>query len=203
MSKNVLKDKKGKGFTLIEVLVTVSLISLLSFMLYSSLVNGLKIWKKSQQLVVEEDVAIFFDKISRGLQNTFNHSELKFRGNAQMISFPSLLNMLTDKKSSLGEGKYVQQMGQVKYYFDKETGAIFEQKANYGQALNNVFSNPRKIVGGITSFQILYYYLDGDKEVEGNKIEEQIPNAVKVEVLFQEGLRSKILNKWINIPVGN
>lgn len=194
---------KGKtALTLVEVLITTSLISLLSYVLYSSLVNGTKVWKKSQELVVEEDVLIFLDKISRDLQNVFILSDMAFSGSSQDVSFPAIIKLLADAQSDLTEGEYVPQMGRVRYYFDKDSHAIYSQQACYGQALSQTFSDPRKLVASVTDFRIKYYFTEGGKEVESDTIDDSIPSAINVQIECEYGGTSKILSRWIGIPVG-
>ena len=64
--------------TLVEMLIVVGLVSFVMVAIYTSFANGLKVWKRSQQLVIEEDVAIFFDKFSQHFYNPFPHSQTKF-----------------------------------------------------------------------------------------------------------------------------
>ncbi len=191
------------GLTLIEVLITVSLISLLSLVLYTSLVNGMKVWKKSQELVAEEDIVIFFDKIGADLRNVVSYEGLSCLGTETSFAFPALVSVLADPNSGFRQDEYVDQIGTVKYFFDKETGSLYREVANYSLALKGDFLSKRKIAGNITDFRLQYFSIEKNKEVKSKEIEEIIPYAVKIEVQFTDGKQPKVLNKYISIPLGH
>src|SRR3989338_2632588 len=66
-----------KSFTLIEMLLVTSLMAMIGLAVYHSLVNGMKIWDASTRYTAEEDVALFFDKISQDIRSATNYSLIK------------------------------------------------------------------------------------------------------------------------------
>ncbi|HSV43921.1 MAG TPA: hypothetical protein VLJ10_05135, partial [Candidatus Bathyarchaeia archaeon] len=76
------------SFTLIELLLVASLLSLISVSLYQALSNGLRVWQYTRRLSVEEDVMIFLDKLSADLRNSFDYSLFFFDEGKNYVSFP-------------------------------------------------------------------------------------------------------------------
>ena len=74
-----------EGLTLIEILLVLSLVSIISIALYKALRNGLQVWERSRYLVVEEDIAIFFDKITQDIKNSYFIQRLDLKGRKRIF----------------------------------------------------------------------------------------------------------------------
>ena len=68
------KQSLGGGFTLVEMLLAASLVALVSIAAYQSMLNGYRIWQRSQRSGVEEDISLALDKISQDIRNVFSFS---------------------------------------------------------------------------------------------------------------------------------
>ena len=146
------------GFTLVEVLLVVSLIAVIGAALYHTLSNGLKIWDRSQRFVIEEDILIFLDKIGQDVRNIFTYSQIGFEGKESYFAFPTTVRILADSKSDFTKGEYINQIGRVKYYFDKRKNRIGRKQANYSQALEGIFKENKVLCNSVTSLEFRYYY---------------------------------------------
>ncbi len=185
---------KQKAFTLIEALLVVSLISLIGLALFHTFSDGMKVWDKSKRLSLEEDIAIFWDKIGYDLQNSFAYSQLPFHGEETRLHFATRVNLLSNDNN-----QSIQQIGQVEYVFDPARQAVYRRQANYGQALKNNFSTERLLVRQVHSLRFLYYYKEGTDFVFRNKIENTIPRAVSVELEYTDSWGQRSLKKLINL----
>jgi len=192
----------NKGLTLIEMLIVCALVSMLGLVLYTSLVNGMKIWQRSQKLVVEEDVVIFFDKISRDMRNSFFHSEISVQGDADSFYFPTIVRVLADPKMELAQGEFCHQIGAVHYYFDSFEKKIYRRQGSYGQATQGKLGSSQALVDSVEDVSFEYLYFSEDKEVLSRAIHGFIPDAVKIEVEFSGTNDSHTLTKFIDIPIG-
>lgn len=192
---------RSQGMTLVEILLVVVLSSMLSIAAYNLLLSGLRIWERAQRLVVEEDVVIFFDKITKDLQNTFYYSRIIATGNEQRFAFPSRVTTLADKKRGLSQGAYVEQIGQVEYYFDGATQSLYRRQANYAQALNGDFGEARVLVHGVDRLKFRYIYLTEDGEIFSDEVLDLLPSSVDVEIFLNKKSEEKLLKKLINIPL--
>ncbi|VAX35344.1 hypothetical protein MNBD_UNCLBAC01-27 [hydrothermal vent metagenome] len=186
-----------------EVLIVTSLIAMVSATVYSMVTMGVKVWRRNQQLVIEEDVAIFFDKLSRDLRNTFVYSHFSFEGGEQKISFPTMVHTLVDRRSGGNPNEYHDQMGLVKYSYDGLTNILYRQQANYSQALNKRFVQKQSIVQGIEKVRFRYFYLTENREIFSSTVRETYPSIIEVEVEFEDQKGRRKMNKLIKIEVEN
>jgi prepilin-type N-terminal cleavage/methylation domain-containing protein len=196
--------KKKNAMTLIETLIVVSLVGLLGLAIYQSLANGIRIWDRSREIVTEEDVIVFFDKINTDLRNAFFYSKIRFEGGEYRFTFPTLVYTPQDTRiSDRSEDEYVDQIGKVEYYYDFNEDAVFRRQANYSQALNEQFGEPRKMVGSIGRIKFNYYYLTGDGEIYSTEVYDTIPEGIEIEIEFEDNSGKRIMRKFLDIPVGS
>lgn len=195
-----LFNKKAMTFT--EALLVISLMSILTIAVFKSIINGLKIWEVSRQMVIEEDISLSLERVGQELRNTFQFSQIAFEGKGDEIRFASLVRVPTDPY--LGRpNEYVQQIGRVEYYFNRDKKALFRRQANYGLALKEKYFPERVVAEALDSVRFFYYYADE----EGALIEAEegrgFPAGVKVEVGFKDNRgRSKRLIKFVYLPLG-
>ncbi len=188
--------------TLAEVLLVVSLMSLLTIVVFKSIINGLKIWEVSRQMVVEEDIALSLEKIGQELRNTFYFSQISFEGKAEDLRFAAVVKVPADPY--LGRGnEYVKQIGQVEYYFDPLKKSLYRRQANYGLALKNKYFPERVVAEAIASVRFSYFYADEEGALIETEKGDHFPAGVKVEVGFKDNRgRAKRLAKFVYLPLG-
>ncbi len=186
--------------TFIEIMIVVSLISIISVALYHGLSNGLRVWEQSKRLIVEEDIALFFEKISQDLRNSLSYSKINFESDFYSFSFPTVVRTLvtTSKQDEL-----VEQIGKVQYAFDPSSKNLVRKQADYGQALSGDYDPPQVLVAHIDSIKFGFIYLTDKEQVYSEKILETIPSAVEVEVKFTENKQKRSFKRVIEVPIGN
>ncbi|OGX54722.1 MAG: hypothetical protein A2306_11275 [Omnitrophica WOR_2 bacterium RIFOXYB2_FULL_38_16] len=200
MSIKRLENKSA--MTLIEILIVTSLIAVISVAIYSCLSSGIRVWQESNRLVVEEDIAMFFDKISKDLRNVYSYSRIKPQGDVFRFSFPAIVYTKADKGSGHPEGSYVDQLGKVEYYFDPISDSIYRRQANYSQAVSEQYSRESKIVGSVERLKFTYFVLTPEGEITKNEILDYIPSAIEVLVVFKDSRGERSMRKFIDIPIG-
>ena len=153
--------------------------------------------------MIDEDVAIFLDRLSRDLRNALPYSQLTFSGQPERIAFPSLVRAPMDAAISAGRVDYVTQIGMLEYSYDPITRRVLLRQANYGQALKEAYSVPRVLLTAIAGMTLTYWYAGPDGRLapqpEG---EDALPAGVTVELGFDEpggGIRT--MRRLIHIPV--
>lgn len=191
---------QSAGMTFMEIMLVVSLIGMVSIALYQAFANGMKVWEKSREMVVEEDIIIFFDKFAQDLRNTFVFSTLPFEGDSQRFSFPSLVRAADMKKFSAVK-QFKEQMGRVEYYYDPQADSLNRKVANYSQALNRSFEEPQMLVAPIERIQFRYYYLTDDGELFSEQVLEVIPSGVEVVVIFSDQKGTRQVQRYFAIPL--
>lgn len=188
--------------TLVEILLVTSLISGMSIAIYQSLNNGLKVWQKTKQMVVEEDVVIFLDKISYELRNTFLFSRFGHYGDEHQFAFPTIVRMLQSVDGDNSNQIYTDQIGQVEYFFDPLAKILYKRKANYALAVENLFFEDEVVLRNVENLKFTYIYFTEHEEVVSDVTYDQFPAGVNIQITVTQDSGAKSLEKYISIPVG-
>ena len=191
-----------KGFTLVEVLLVSTLAAGISLAVFLCLSNGLKLWDRSRILAVEEDAAIFFDRFSSEMRNSFPFSTLRFQGELSDVAFPTIVFGPADRAGSRASEGYVDGFGRVRYVFDASSGALLRRQANYSQALLEVWGNPQTVVKGLKRARFRYCSA-GTQECRLSQDESlPFPAGIEVELALMSGTDEKVMKRFVAIPAG-
>ena len=196
------KKRNLCGFTLVEILLTVTLFSMCSLAIYKVFSSGIKLWARAQHFALEEDMSIFLDKFSEDLRNSFYYTGIHFNGTESRLSIPTFVVTPADERSLQAEDGPITQIGAVKYYLDFETHSIHRAQANYAQALGGHFSDDKVLVRSVNSLRFVYY-MPGARGVEPySKANEVIPTAIYVEIKYSDERSEHVLGRIISVPAG-
>ncbi|MBF0479844.1 MAG: prepilin-type N-terminal cleavage/methylation domain-containing protein [Candidatus Omnitrophica bacterium] len=195
----MMKKRHCKGMTLVEILITVGLFAAVSLAIYRSLDGGIRVWKKSQELVCEEGIALFFERLTADIRNAREYSLIMPEGGETKFAFST--TVVTAQDQILASRENIRQIGKVEYYFDITAHTIYRRQANYGQAVNKKFQDPMSIVNGLDSLHFKYFYLSEGKETQTQQVSSVLPYALEAEVKFTDRYGPRSLKKLILIPV--
>lgn len=93
------------GFTFVEVLIAVTIFSILSLAVFSTFSSGMRMWRRVQDTAsTQRKVIMEFERFSQDLRMMLNFSDIGFKGEVEKIIFPVL-----------SEGK----IAQVTYWLDE------------------------------------------------------------------------------------
>ena len=187
---------------MVETILVMGLLAAVSIAIFATLANGLKIWKRGYQSVLEEDLLIFFDKMSHDVRNAVDFTQLPLAGKADSFTFATIIRTPADAKLGL-ENEYVEQIGKVEYYFDTAQKGIFRRQANYSLALENKYGQGRLLVSDVRSVKFQYYYQKAKQFQLLPETTAQLPSAVRVTVNFGSSHHPQSMVKFIPIPVGS
>ena len=196
LKKTPRNDMRRNSYTLIEMLLVASILSTISLAVFHALSSGLNIWERSRKFVVEEDIAIFFDKIGEDLRNSFSYSKMPFAGKETLLRFPTHIKISRAQDEEILEG-----MGEVEYYFDPDKKSLTRRQLSYGQALRGDAGKERLVLSAAL-VHFAYYFLEGNEAVLKEEIGTTMPRAVAVEVDFIDGRQKRTFRKLINLPRG-
>jgi prepilin-type N-terminal cleavage/methylation domain-containing protein len=191
-----------RGFTFVEIMLVTAIFAALSAAIFTCLSNGIKLWDRGRQLMVQEDSIIFFDRFSSDLRNTFNYSKFSFVGGEQSLTFPTIVWTPADRVSVRSSEGLVDQMGRVRYTYDPERSAVVRSQANYSQALQEEWGPDEIVVPAVKSVRFYYFYT-ASKDPSMNVAEgDDIPSGVEVELVISSGKEEKVFKRYIAIPTG-
>ena len=188
-----------QGFTLMEMLIVTVLAAVVSLAIYSTLSQGIKIWQRLSRSLPDEDTGIFSERFVRDLNNTINFSQIKFTGNKTEFSFAGLVT-----GQSLQPG-LKRNVGEVKYSFDKDKGAVMRVQRDYSQVYTDKQVPQQVVLGGVKSLNFQYYFYDKLEEAyvwQPDWVEEGLPKAVKVELQLDYGDQIRQFERTVSVPVG-
>ena len=193
-----------RGFTLIEILLVTALMASLSLAVFLCLSSGLKLWQRTQQALVQEDVAIFFDKFSGDLRNAFPFSTLAIEGREYSFAFPTIVWMRADRASARAAEEFADQFGRVRYQFDPAQGAVTRQQANYSQGTRKIWSDdaPQILLRGALEVRFKYFYSGSKGDNFSTEAKGGLPSGVEIEVRFKDGQEERTFQRFFPVPLG-
>jgi len=191
------KKKPQAGFTLIEILISLSILSVIGLVIFSAFNNSIKIWQRLNGVVPEEDIAIFFAKITLDLENSFNIGDIEPEWGRDRIGFATLVRSVDGK--DIREG-----IGRVEYFFDEASRQLYKRQYTYSGIYQDKVDFTRNILGGIRSADFKYYSLNKEtgKYEWSDSTKTKTPLAVKINIDSGNGFISDSWEKLIAIPAG-
>lgn len=196
-----------KGFTFVELLLVTAMLSVIGLAIYSTFSSGINFWLRLSQEKNDEDVIIFFEKISSDLRNSFRYRDIDFKGSGDEVSFP----VIAEFETKHGKRKGV---GRVDYVFDRRGESIKVKQSNYSEVYLGRPHYERELVNNIRSLNFKYYYYNPEEEKYfwtgswqsrddasfGVVAEKKIPLAVRIEVEVKDENRSRIFQRTVFMP---
>ena len=202
------KVPSKRGFTLIELVLVTAILAVIGMAVYGTFSNGLNIWEKVTEDSVEEDIYLFFEKISVDLRNSFKLTGLRFKGGKTKVSFPSMIKYK-------GEDGLENTIGEVTYYIDRKKKALMRREANYSEIYRKKPGSVRMLSENISSLQFKYYVYEEkykkyawvtdwqlSDEYFGEVVEETLPLVVKIEIGIPGEKGEQKFVKTVQLPMG-
>ena len=185
------------GFTLIELLLVTVILSIVGLAVYSAFSSGVRVWRRIVKNIPQEDISIFFERISRDLRNSFQYAGVEFYGAKEKIGFPTLV---ISQKPEVPKHEF----GYVTYSLDSSHDSINRTQADYSQLYRDVVPQARTLVDNIEHLTFQYYSYDSDEEKYYWKSvweeKENLPVAVKIELGFYDGENKTDYSRTVYIP---
>ena len=109
----------NKGFTLIEILLVVSLLMVMGASVTTSFLHGIRVYQRLNYVHQEEELAFLMERVTHDLKNAVNYSSIPFSGSEQSISFATLIQELLHQSSPMGFWPV-----QVEYRYDPNSEEV-------------------------------------------------------------------------------
>ncbi len=194
----VMRKKKNKtGMTLVELLITLTILSVISLAVYASLNSGLKIWKRVNQPMAHEDLDIFFDRFGHDLRNCARFTGISFTGTEERVEFPTIL-----PSPRLG-GDVI---GRVSYAYDPQAKALTRVQQDFSQIHSGEESSKTQSIPDLGLVKFRYYVYDKEtKEYSWREdfLEGDFPSAVRIELELGDGPQAQSFTRTVSIPISS
>jgi prepilin-type N-terminal cleavage/methylation domain-containing protein len=143
---------RRRGLTLMEVMVTVSLVALIGMTVFSTLNNGLKLWQVVNVVSPDGDVAIFFEKVTQEFENVFVLDRASFQGDNATVTFPTSLKGL--RRSGTWS------MGAIRYAFDQRAQVLTRTELTISDIFQDRVPSCAVVFDHVDQAVFSYYYFD-------------------------------------------
>ncbi|MBN1586611.1 MAG: prepilin-type N-terminal cleavage/methylation domain-containing protein [Candidatus Omnitrophica bacterium] len=144
-----------RGFTLLELLITTSLVSLVGLAIANTFSRGLQVWDKVNALGgVEREAGFVLDEFARELRSSFVLDGVEFEGDRESVSFPTLV-----KARHKEHGDFVG-AGRVGYFYDSARKTLSRSAETYAQVLSGSEARAEPLLNHVRSVDLSYYYFD-------------------------------------------
>lgn len=195
---------RRRAFTFIEIMLVTAIFATISLAVFTCLSNGIKLWEKGRQLVIEEDASIFLDRFASDLRNSFPYSKISFSGQELRLEFPTIVWTPADRVSVRADEGLVDQIGRVKYSFEAERASLVRYQANYSQALSNKWGEEEVVVPVVKEFRLHYFYGSSKDPHIIAEPTDGFPSGVEVylSVAGADGKSEKVFKRYVLIPAG-
>jgi len=172
----------NKGFTFLELLIAVTIFSIVAVAVYSSFNVGIHAWRKTEgSYKVKQEARHAFDIMGRDLRCAIDFIRKNpdgsvinsFEGSSAKVSFW--------RASKDGVIK-------ITYLFDKEAKALYYISQTYKEASGGENGNKSPLAYGISDLKLKYAYRDGENIIwqdDWESKESDIPKGVKASIYYE------------------
>lgn len=188
---------KKRAFTFIELVIAITIFSIIAVSVYSVMRAGLRLWLKTNPLIqANQSYRFFFDTISKDLKNAVAYYANTDKENANFTGGPNKLSFMTLIETSAGEGtaSYLEP-AKVTYYFDPAAKTVKRSVATRLEGFDETAVKGVDILNDVASdkFGFQYCYKDAFGASEdtysyewsdtwSEELKLKIPRGVKVRV---------------------
>jgi|GEM_PF-1302833 len=148
--------RSRKGFSLIELLVAMTIVSFLGGAIFVTLAQGIRIWQAAVRESKQGVQEFFFEEIKSELRNSFFYGKSAFNGQNQMLEFHALVSDLRGKGSQTHTLKVP---AQIRYRFQPEKKLIQKEITFYEKMLNkrSALYKTKPALEGVATMSVEYY----------------------------------------------
>lgn len=177
--------RRHAGFTLVELLVTVTLVGMVGATVVAAVSGCLRVYERiSAQGRQEEWIRVAFDQLRRDLRSARRFAPVPFDGAYDEVSFPAIVPV------DLRDGRTIDAIGRTGYYFNSMRGTLCRSQQPH-QLLRRVGMKDRCQVVLSDVKRVRFSFYQPVTETQGGGWSgawgsADPPLAVKVEVGYHE-----------------
>lgn len=191
--------KNNRGFTFIELIVTLSIVVLIAVAVFSTLAGGINVYKRVKVYTGQQrDALLSLERLEKELNNTFTVSGIDFSGDSKSVAFAGLISPLSGNISPLGK---------VSYNFDGATGGFSRREQGYAEVMAKA-DRPQSVpvkLASLKSLSFKYCSFNRDAKIfewkDSWSAGTGIPAGVRIEAEFDTGARVIKVSRIVFIPI--
>ena len=205
----IINHKYWAGFTIIELLLVASLLSMVALAILSTFGAGLRAFERVQSFGgFRADVLLFLEGFERDARNTFAFSPIKFQGNSQSMSFAAVGTKFD------GDGNEFTILEKRSYDFDSSQKALVEKEEDFAPTVSSATEGSVRTQQVVPIKAVTFQYYSYRKEIQDGKEkiesgwqgtwtdETTIPRGIKIQLTFDDGGKEVSLARTVFIPSG-
>lgn len=193
--------KSLTGFTFIELLIALTIFSIIATSIYYTLGAGIKVYSRGNSIIKDNQrLRIFFDTISLDMRNTVTYAGMESGWSAERISFPAVIDVSDNNKI---DGK----LAKVIYYFDDAKGRVTRIYSTLKEGFDEKYAEEEVLLDNLENFTFEYCYEteipEGGYEWKDKwEPEGEIPRGVKIKLTLKNEVTEieKSFEKTVFIP---
>ena len=192
----IKKVRNSKGLTLIELLLVVSLLGVVSVVIYTTLSKGIMIWGRVQNEVSLENANIFLERYSEDIRNSYAYSSIRFVGQKTLFECPTIVYTKEFE---------VKTIGQVSYTYDARNKTLTRAFKDISMLYRGKDGKISSELENIEAASFEYYKYDTETN---NYVwlerwsEEKMPLAVRLKLIINDGTKKIRYAKTVSILSG-
>jgi len=192
----IKKVRNSKGLTLIELLLVVSLLGVVSVVIYTTLSKGIMIWGRVQNEVSLENANIFLERYSEDIRNSYAYSSIRFIGQKTLFECPTIVYTKELEAKTIG---------QVSYMYDARNKTLTRAFKDISMLYRGKDGEISSELENIEAASFEYYKYDTETN---NYVwmerwsEEKMPLAVRLKLIINDGTKKIRYAKTVSILSG-
>jgi len=187
---------KRSGFTFVEVMISITIFTIIIVTVYSAFNMGMKIWRRTQTDKSLQRIRLAFLKIDKELRNTFFFSGIPFNGSSTEIEFP--LSVSDGDKENIYKITYSVDVDEV-----LEPKALTRKEELYPEDIGE-HSKEKILLSSLKSVKFEYTYEPSDPsqdfEWQDSWNENGLPSGIRLSLEAHGS--NEIYNKLIFLQQG-
>jgi len=187
------------GLTLIELLVTVSILTVIVSTILVALYTGILVWEKAGGYDARRmEAMLALEGFEQEVRNSIPFYGIEFQGDSTSVKFAGVLSESSDRDCAL-------RFCEIEYAFDSRTRIFRRRSRTYpiGNAAENPFENA---VSAVESVKIAYADVPARRDdppvwlSSWTKLR-RLPAALRVELEFRQGNGAARITRTIVLPL--
>ncbi|MBU4375978.1 MAG: prepilin-type N-terminal cleavage/methylation domain-containing protein [Candidatus Omnitrophica bacterium] len=206
-----MTSKSPPSFTLIELLIALSIFAVVAVTLYSTFFAGISVWKRSGDTSsAYQDIRVVFDDIARDLKDMIYFTKDGESAYA-FIGAPNKVIFMTLEEYASPQMKPAREVVRVSYYFDTAKEEFIKKRADISLGFDIEKAEEDVLLRGVKDFQFEYCYDSGDEDdpylwqEEWEDDEARIPRGIRIVTVMKaikSGDEASEITRVIFIPTG-